>query len=222
MDPRFRSLTVALVPQPRQMPLPPFDHGILQQVFAAITEDYPYQQFAFLPTGRGAQFHNGPEDAVELRPALLQILAKMDGPDLLTAPMAEHKVSRVFSIATERLNIPAFVQCAIQVVAVVDAPDGDAKRFVEEHMLHDSEQAAVLGNGFFGGGVRFRRIIGPPPEGEENLNVEPDINDNSLLFVDFQSMRVALRGPISLEDMASKVSDAFDFVTGSTMQLLER
>ncbi|HEY2537381.1 MAG TPA: hypothetical protein VGI24_10410 [Solirubrobacteraceae bacterium] len=222
VDPRFRSLTVALAPQPRQMPPVPFDHGALQQIFAEITQDYPYQQFSFLPTGRGAQFHNGPEDAIELRPALLQIQAKMNGPDLLTAPMAGDKVTRVFSTAAERLDIPAFVQCAIQIVAAVDAPEDDAKKFIEGHMLHDSEQSAVLGDGFFGGGVKFRRIIGLPLEGEENLNVEPDVNDNKLLFIDFQSTHVALRGPISLEDMSSKINDAFDFVAGNTMQLLER
>lgn len=60
MEPRYRSLLVALVPQPKQMPLPPFDKAALQAVFAEVTETYPYQGFGFTPDDRGAQFGNGP------------------------------------------------------------------------------------------------------------------------------------------------------------------
>ncbi|MFZ3342242.1 MAG: hypothetical protein WA213_15260 [Terriglobales bacterium] len=223
MDPRFRSLVVALAPQPTQMPPPAFDREALQVVFAEITREYPYQQFGFLPSGRGAQFHNGEEDAVELRPALLQIQAKMIGPDLFMAPMAAaDKVTRIFEIAAKHLGLVAFIQSAIQIVASVDAPEGDAKRFAEAHLLHDAEQSTVLGDGYFGAGVRFRRLIGPPPQGEDNLSIEPDVNDNALLFVDFQSTRVAVSETISLEQMSDRVTEAFEFMSQPTMRLLER
>lgn len=222
MDPRFRSLVVALGPQLTQMPPPAFGREALQVVFAEITREYPYQQFGFLPSGRGAQFHNGQEDAVELRPALLQIQAKMNGPDLLTAPMAVDKVARIFEIAAEHLGLVAFIQSAIQIVASVDAPEGDAKGFAEAHLLHDAEQSTVLGDGYFGGGVRFRRLIGPPPQGEDNLSIEPDVNDNALLFADFQSTRVAVSETISLEQMSDRVTAAFEFMSQPTMRLLER
>ncbi|MGH2879336.1 MAG: hypothetical protein ACRDK4_07020 [Solirubrobacteraceae bacterium] len=191
-------------------------------MFAEITREYHYQQFGFLPSGRGAQFHNGEEDAVELRPALLQIQAKMNDQDLLTAPMAVDKVNRIFEIAAEHLGLAAFIQSAIQIVASADAPEGDAKGFAEAHLLHDAEQSVVLGDGYFGGGVRFRRLIGPPPEGEDNLSIEPDVNDNTLLFVDFQSTRIAVRETISLEEMSKRVTAAFEFVSQPTMRLLER
>lgn len=223
MDPRFRALTVALAPQLTQIPPPAFDRDALQVVFAEITrEGFPYQQFGFLPSGRGAQFHNGDEDAVELRPALLQIQAKMNGPDLLTAPMATDKVARIFKVAAEHLGVEAFIQSAIQIVASVDAPEGDARSFAEAHLLHDAEQSKALGEGYFGGGVRFRRLFGPPPQGEDNLSIEPDVNDNTLLFVDFQSTRIATREIISLEQMSNRVSAAFEFVSEPTMRLLER
>jgi hypothetical protein len=117
VEPRYKSLMVALVPQPRQMPPPPFDKDALQRVFAEVIQRHPYQSFGFLPTGRGAQFGNSPEDGVELRPALFQIQARMDDADLLTGPMAVDKVNAIFGIAAERLNVAAFLQCAIQVIA---------------------------------------------------------------------------------------------------------
>ena len=213
---------VALVPQPRQMPPPPFDKDDLQRVFAEVIQRHSYQSFGFLPTGRGAQFSNDPEDGVELRPALFQVQARMDRADLLTAPMAADKVNAIFGIAAERLKVAAFLQCAIQIIASADAPDGDAKRFVAEKLLHDPEQVSVLGEGYFGGGVRFRNLVDLVPGAEDNLNIEPDVNDNSLLFIDFQMARVAVDEPISLDQMSGWVSDAFDFVSDPTMRLLSR
>jgi hypothetical protein len=43
--------------------------------------------------GRGAQFSNAADDVVEIRPALFQVQAKMDGVDLLTGPMASGQYS---------------------------------------------------------------------------------------------------------------------------------
>lgn len=222
MEPRYKTLMVALVPQPRQMPPPPFDKEQLQRVFAEVIERHPYQAFEFLPSGRGAQFGNDSDDCVELRPALFQIQARMDHADLLTAPMAADKVNAIFGIAAERLNVAAFLQCAIQIIASADAPEGDAKRFVAERLLHDPEQALELGDGYFGGGVRFRNLVQPVAGAEDNLNIEPDVNDNRLLFIDFQMARVAMDGPISLDQMSEWVGEAFDFISDPTMRLLSR
>jgi hypothetical protein len=98
---------VALQPQPLQMPPPPFDKDVLQSVFAEVIQSYPYQGLAFTPDGRGAVFNNGPEDTVELRLMMFRIEAKMDGPDVLTAEMAESKVIRILSAAAEKLNVGA-------------------------------------------------------------------------------------------------------------------
>ncbi len=221
MEPRYRSLTASLVPQPRQMPPAPFDKDELQRIFAEVIRHYPYQAFGFTTNGRGAQFQNGPEDQVELRPAAFQIEAKMDGPDVLTGPMAAEKAAKIFKIAAERLKVEAFLHCAIKIVASVDAPDEDAKKFAAEQLLHDTEQAAELGPDYFAGGVRFRRLV-EPQQGEDNLAVEPDINDNSLIYIDFQMMRVATTAPIPLDQMSTWISDAFDFLSGPTMRLLSR
>lgn len=221
VEPRYRSLTVMLVPQPRQMPPPAFDRDELQRIFADVGRHYPYQAFSFTANNRGAQFHNGPEDAVELRPAAFQIDAKMDGPEPLTGPMAADKASKVFKIAADRLKIEAFLQCGIELEASVDAPNDDAKLFVAEQLMHDGEQASELGPDYYGGGVRFRRLV-PPPPGEDNLTVEPDVNDNSLVFVSFNRTRIAATGPILLDQMAEWVSESFDFISGPTMSLLAR
>jgi hypothetical protein len=202
------------------MPLPPFDKGALQAVFAEVTETYPYQGFGFTPNGRGAQFGNGPDDAVELRPALFQMLAKMDGPDVLTADLARAKAVRIFGIAAERLNVEAFLQCAIQIVASVDAPNTDAKTFVAEQLMHGRQQAVPLGRDFFAGGVRFRDLREPDRPDEDDLSIEPDVNNNSLLFVDYKTTRAAVTGPIDLEQVSSWTAEAFHFIEEPTMQLL--
>jgi hypothetical protein len=210
---------VALVPQPRQMPPPAFDKDGLHAVFKDVTEHYAYQSFGFIFDERGAQFNNGEDDVVELRPALFRIQAKMDGPDLLTGPMAAEKAKRIFEIAGEHLGVENFLQCAIQVIASVDAPNQDAQTFVAEHLLRDPKHAKVLGDDFFGGGVRFRRLC-PDEGGEDSLSIEPNVNDNSLVFLELQRSRAAMVAPLTLSQASEWTDDAFDFLAGPTTQLL--
>lgn len=210
---------VALVPQPRQMPLPPFDRDALQGIFSEVIPDYPYQSFEFIFDGRGALFHNGEDDTVELRPALFRIQAKMDGPDLLTGPMAAEKAMRIMRIAAERLHVEAFLQCAVQIIAAVDAPNEDARAFVAEKLLRDPEQATGLGEGYFGGGVRFRAIR-EEEGGEDSLSVEPNVNDNSLVHLDHQVTRTAITAPLSLGQASDWTNGAFEFLAGPTTELL--
>lgn len=222
MEPRYKSLVVALVPQPRQIPPPPFDTDDLQRIFSEVIRAHPYQAFEFMFGGRGAQFNNGPDDSVEIRPALFQVQAKMDGPDLLTAPMAEAKAIRILKIASERLKVETFLQCAIQVVASVDAPGEDAKAFVAERLMHDGDQANELGPDYFGAGVRFRSPMADGT-GEDSLSVEPFLQDNTLVFLDHQVARVAATQPLAgLDQVSTWISDAFEFLAGPTMRLLTR
>jgi len=218
-EPRYKSLVVALAPQPRQMPPPPFDQGALHAAYQEVIADYRYQSFEFIFDGRGALFHNGEEDTVELRPALLRIQAKMDGPDLLTGPMAAEKASRIMEIASERLGPDAFVQCGIQIIGAVDAPEGDARKFVGEKLLRDPAQATTLGEGYFGGGVRYRAIR-PEGGGEDSLSIEPFIHDNSLVHLDHQVARTAISRPFTLEQVSEWTDDAFAFLAGPTVELL--
>ena len=216
--PRYKSLVVAVGPQPRQVPLPPFEQDALHAAYREIIADFPYQSFEFIFDGRGALFHNGEDDLVELRPALLRIQAKMDGPDLLTGPMAADKAKRILEIASERLGTDAFIQCGIQIIGAVDAPNGDARAFVGEKLLKDPAQAAGLGDGYFGGGVRYRAIRAD--EGEDSLSVEPFIHDNSLVHLDHQVARAATTKPIMLDQVSDWIDGAFEFLGGPTVELL--
>jgi len=209
---------VALQPQPREMPPPPFDKEKLQEIFAEVIRHHSYQSFGFTPNGRGALFTNGEDDGVELRPALLRVQAKMDGADVLTHGAAQEKAMRIMEIAADRLSIEAFLQCAIQIIASVDAPDGDARAFVGKHLLRNPEQASLLGEDYFGGGVRYRCLRNN--EGEDNLSIEPDVNDNSLVFIDYQLARAGVTGPIALGDAGAWVGEAFEFLRVPTMALL--
>jgi hypothetical protein len=221
VNPRFQTLMLALQPQPQQMPPPPFDKEKLQQVFTDVTRHHSYQSFGFTPDNRGALFANGDDDIVELRPALLRVAAKMDNPDSLTADQAQEKALRIMDLASKRLKIDAYVLCAIQIIAKVDAPDGDAKEFIGKHLLQDHERAKVLGEGFYAGGVRYRDLRPQEPgPSEDNLSIEPDVNDNSLVFLDYQQARQAVTGPITLDQVKTWLGEAIDFVNVQTMALL--
>jgi hypothetical protein len=220
MEPRYRTLNVGLQPQPRQMPPPPFDHDALSAIFAELIQTDSYQGFTFTPDGRGAQFNNGQDDTVELRPMMFSIQAKMNGPDVLTMETAEAKAIRIFSLAAEKLDVPAFMQCGIQIVAETDAPGDNARTFVADALMRGGQQATILGDGFFGGAVRFRDLREPGNPDEDDLSIEPDIHNDRLIFIDYKSGRTAISGPIDLEQVSTLISEAFAFLAGPTMQLL--
>lgn len=219
MEPRYTTLNVGLVPQPREIPPPPFAPDDLQRVFSDVIRKHTYQTFEFIFNGRGAQFTNGPADSVELRPALFKVEARMDGPDVLTADAANDKVQSIMKIASDRLKIGSFLQCAIQVIAFVDAPGDDSRVFVADRLMRDPDQthAAELGTDYFGGGVQFRRLR-PDESGEDALNIQPFVHDLKLVWLSHEMTRANY--PISLDQASTWVADAFDFVGGPTMRLL--
>src|SRR6266702_4519943 len=132
MEPLYKSLVIQLSPQLRQMPPAPLDQNDVQLIFAEVRRSYAYQAFSFTPDQRGAIFQNGPEDSVELRPAQLQLLLKLDGPEPLVPESAERKAMAILKSACSRLEMEAFVQCAVQMVALAAVPgdNPDAKEFV--------------------------------------------------------------------------------------------
>jgi hypothetical protein len=223
VEPRYKSLTVSLVPQPRQLPPPAFDKADLQKVFADIIPTYPYRAFEFIYNDRGIQLNNGPEDTVEIRPAMLQVQAKMDDVEVLLSSMAEKKALKILNIASERLHIDGFLQCAIQILAFVDAPDDDATAFMAGRLLHGAEQADVLGEGYFGAGVRFRRLK-EDESGEDSLSVEPTVeahgSKGAALLLHHTIVRAATAGPLGFDQVSTWIEGGFDFVNERAMRLL--
>lgn len=225
MEPHYRSLVVALVPQPSEIPPPPFDEQDLQRAFFEISRSYPYQSFERMVGGRGAFLRDSSEDFVELRPALLQVQARMDAEShLLTAEMAREKAVWVLKTAAKHLKVAAFFQCAIQIVAHVAIPgaDPDAKAFLAERFIRGEVDPAHLGPDYFSGGVRFRSIA-EGQAGEDSLLIEPLMQDNKLLFVSHEVARVGLPQPISdLGQVSTWVTEAFEFLAGAAIDILER
>jgi hypothetical protein len=221
MEPLYKSLTVQLGPQPRQMPPEPLKSTDLQAIFSEVIDKYPYQTFGFTPDQRGAIFNNGPEDIVELRPAQFQIQAKLDGQEPLGGETAERKVMRILRIAGARLEMETFLQGAIQIIALAAVPgqDPDAKAFVAEHLMADGNHPNILGPRYFGGGVKFRSIE-PDQSGEEGLSVEPFVQDNRYIYIEHSVMRIAVGEPITLDNLSSLITEAFEFCAGPTMKLL--
>ena len=223
MEPLFKSLIVQLSPQLRQMPPAPLDQDDLQQVFAEVRRTYPYQAFLFTPDQRGAIFQNGSEDSVELRPAQIQMVIKLDGPEPLVPESAERKAMSILEAACNKLEMESFLQCAIKVVALVAVP-GDtpnAKEFVATTLMRDVEHPNVLGDGYFGGGIRFRKLE-EDGSGEDSIAIEPFLRDNAMIYLDHDKGRTAVSEPIQLEQVSSWISEAFEFLRDPTMNLLSQ
>jgi hypothetical protein len=221
MEPLYKSLSVQLGPQLKQMPPDPLRRADLQAIFSEVIDKYPYQTFGFTPDDRGAIFHNGPEDAVELRPAQFSIQAKLDGQEPLGGETAERKVMRILKIAGARLEKETFLQAAIQIEALAAVPgdDPDAKAFVAGHLMADGSNPAILGPRYFGGGVKFRNIENDE-SGEDALTIEPFVRDNRYIYIQHQVMRVAVQQEIGLDKVSSLIEEAFEFCAGPTMKLL--
>ena len=222
MEPLFKNLVVQLVPQLRQMPPAPLDPNDLQWIFSEVRRHYAYQQLAFTPDQRGAIFQNGPDDAVEVRPAQLQIQAKLDGPEPLVASTAQKKVMTILKAICTRLEMEAFMQCAIKTVALAAVPgkDPDAKAFVSTKLMKDVEHATVLGHVYFGSGIRFTKLK-DDNSGADVVSIEPYLEDNALILLDLQKARGAVQEPIRLDHVATWIEEGFDFLSGSMMKLLE-
>jgi hypothetical protein len=217
LEPSFKALVVAIVPQPRQIPPPPFSQEDLQKLFVEITRDYAYQQFSFMPGG--AQLQNAQDDLIVIQPGLIQTQVRIDPVFATNSSAATDKTVTIFKRAFARLKIESFLQCGIKVVAHVPLPgeEPDAKEFVAAKLMPDIDPDD-LAPGFFAGGVKYRRL----GEGEEaNLLVEPFVHDKHFLYIDYDVARMATTGPIQdLNQLASWIEESFSFVTRQTMDVL--
>lgn len=216
MDPLFRSLAVALVPQPRQPQPSAPDRETLQRVYFDVNRVRPYSQFSFLPGDSGAQMTNGPQDRIVVTGQLIQYFGTVDS----TAGRAREVAIEVLRAISERMKFGHFVQTGITVIAHVPAPGErpDAREFVKEQLLKGSPSPEELGADFFTGGLKFRRLHEDGTGGAE-LSIEPLLDDNAYLWVNYN---VQTAVPVQeLDPVASAIDDAFAFVAGPTMSILE-
>jgi hypothetical protein len=200
------------------MPPVAFEPDDLQRVYMEVTRDYAYQQFSFLPADGGAQFGNAANDNVIIQPDLIQITTPVD----LSAEQVRDKTVVILKKACERLGIKAFIQCGIQVVAHVPAPGAQpsAKVFVSDRLMSGQERVTELGAGFFGGGVKYRRFDEETFK-EENLLVEPFVQDDSFIFVSYDVGRAAQEGFRDSAEVGTWIDEAFSFIRQETMSILE-
>lgn len=217
LEPSFKALVVAIVPQPRQIPPPPFQQEDLQKLFVEITRDYPYQQFSFTPGG--AQLMNAPGDLIAIQPGLVQAQIVIDPAFTTNRSAAMDKTVTILKRTFDRLKIEGFLQCGIKVVAHIplSGEQSDAKEFLSTRLM-PAVDPDDLAPGFFAGGVKYRRLA----EGEEaNLLIEPFVHDNHFLFIDYDVARTAATGLMQdLDHLANWIDDSFSFVAGPTMNIL--
>jgi hypothetical protein len=215
MEPLFRHLVIGLVPQPTQIPPAPFPAEDLQRAYFDVSRMHPYQQFGLLPGDGGAHFLNSPDDSVTVQPALLQVRTPIE----LTAERAREKVVDVVRGVTQRLGIESYFQTGIKVVAHVSAPgeSPSARAFVAERLMQGADRIDELGPSFFAGGLKYWSLEAGDSF-EQVLLVEPLLRDDRWLFVDYDAQR---RSPSDGSQLGEWIADAFKFVSGPAMRLLE-
>jgi hypothetical protein len=216
MEPLFQTLAVALTPQLRQMPPAPFEREALQRVYFDVNRIRPYSQFVFLPGDSGAQMMNGPHDRVVVTPQLVQLFVAVDS----TIGRARELAMDILKTVAERLRLDTFLQLGVNVTAHVPSPGDrpDARGFVKEQILKGSPDPEELGAGFYAGGVKFRRFDDTSSR-EENLSIEPLVTDHTHLWVNYN---IQLAEPIvDLQLVADRIDEAFSFVSGPAMSILE-
>lgn len=216
LEPVFRQLIVGLIPQPSAVPPAPYPMEELEQVVFEITQDYPFQQFEFLPGEIGLQLTNTPSDVVVVQPGLHQVQTPVE----LTPERAREKAATIIDRISKRLKTADYLAYGVKVVAHIPLPgaDPDGKRFVSEKLMHAEELARVLGPDFFGGGVKYHSIS-DDAELEEVLLLEPFVADNSLVFVDFNVHHQ--RRFSGLDQLGTWIDNCFSFVSGPAMRILE-
>ncbi len=214
MEPLFRSLVVGLAPQPKQIPPAPFDKEELQRVFVEVNRITSYTQFSFLPGDSGAQLLNSAEDRVLITPGLIQLFALVS----LTAERTRETAVQVLEAICTRLKVDTFLQCGLKVIAHVPAPGErpDARAFISEHFLRGAPSEKDLGPDFFAGGVKYRSFTQTE---DQNLLIEPLAADNQFVYIDYDVQRVQPVG--GLDAVSEWIGDAFGFVSGPTMGILE-
>jgi hypothetical protein len=217
MEPLFRNINVGLVPQARQLPVAPFEREELQRVFFDVNRVKVYSQFSFLPGDNGAQLANSPSDRVVVTPSLVQYFGVVDS----TSGKAREECIEVLKAIAERLKLEQYVQGGVDVIAHVPAPGEvpDARLFVKERLLRGSEHAEELGPDFFVGGVKFMRVPEDPATRLETLSIEPFAADNHFLWVAYSVQIFELI--IGLDPVRSWIDEAFAFVGGPAMSVLE-
>jgi hypothetical protein len=212
MDPLFRAVVVGLVPQPQQIPPPPFAPEDLQRAYFDVSREHAYQQFQFLPGDAGAQFLNSPEDGLVIQPGLIQFRSVIDS----TPEVARERTLSIMRVLTKRLEVLSFLQVGIKIVAHVPV-QGSARSFIADRLMRGTERIEELGPGFFAGGVKYRNIEQTPPQ-EEVLLIEPFVQDDNFLFVDYDTQRPQ---QFELDQLAGWLDDGFSFVRGPAMDLLK-
>jgi len=213
-DPLFEQLIVGLVPLPHQVPPAPFPPEDLQRLFAELSKDANYQQFQFLPGGAGAQLFSAADDMLMVQPGLIQLRRRIE----TTPERTRETVIQILRIAEKRLQLDEYVQCGIKVIAHAQPPAmTDAKVFVADRLMREGHAITQeLGPTFFGGGVQF---ISVEPQLQEILILQPLIVDNSLLYLDYDTQRAfQFKG---IESVSGWIDEAFDFIRGPAMRILE-
>lgn len=181
---------------------------VVNRIYAAISERYPYQSLTHLPDG--ARMAN-PENDCFIQQTRIQV-----NEEVMHFPAVKEKTLDLFRTIQDQLAIPQFMTFGIKLVAFANLGNpGAAVEFVEQGILANlGGKFAILGEGRQGTGLRtvLHR------DGVYELKVEPFFNDTSQLYVELDVQHPT---PFSdLEGLEVKFDAAYNYLFGEVKTFL--
>ena len=181
---------------------------IVNRLYAAISERYPYQNLTHLPDG--ARMANPNSDC------FIQQTRMQVNEEIVHFQTAKEKALDIFRTIQEHLEIPQFLTFGVKLVAFAALNDvGAAVTFVEDGVLGNmGEKLDMLGDGRQGTGMRI--VI--HRDGVHELKIEPFFNDTSQLYVELDVQHPA---PFTgLDGLEAKFDAAYDYLFGDVRSFL--
>ena len=181
---------------------------IVNRLYAAISERYPYQSLTHLPDG--ARMAN-PQSDCFIQQTRMQV-----NEEIVHFQTAKEKALDIFNTIQEQLEIPQFLTFGVKLVAFASFDDiGAAVTFVEDGLLGNlGEKLDMLGDGRQGTGIRI--VI--HRDGVHELKIEPFFNDTSQLYVELDVQHPAPF--VGLEGLEVKFDMAYDYLFGDIRTFL--
>jgi len=187
------------------IPVQPAD---LSQLYADMTQKYPYQTLQHLPDG--VRMAN-PEGECLVQIGRLQV-----NENVMYFQASKEKCVDIFRMVADRFNIQQFLNFGVKLTAFlpIDMPGG-APAFMEQGGFRLSQgDWRLLGPGLQGAGMR----VVLHQDGIVDLRIEPYFNNPSELYVELDMQHVEPFG--SLENVDVWMQNAYDYMFGSVKDFL--